>query len=409
MIKLFLMHRNIVELNALSLINSTLKLSQFMSMSTKERKDFFKIINKSRLDVYLYNFFKNNGLDNSKINEFDSIKKRSELYSVQSISTVLSTIQINAILNSAKIEFIFLKGAHLLTRFYKDYSLRPTRDIDILVKPSDIENVINTLLQNGYMFEEGFNKKYFKSKSPYRYDLPGILDPSGIRIEVHHRIESETDNNKCKFSIEFHKNKNKHKLSSIDAYFLCDEDLLMHLIYHATKKQGPDVGLIFLLDLKKIFSNTNFDLNKLIDKSKKYDIYLEFAYVIKVISIFYDLEIIKELDKMINIKFNQKTLNSLRSLLINNGLNAKEYIMIRGINNFNISNFFNFYSVSSISRHRDLSRNYFLIIFYLLKRFFNHLLIFLFIIIKSVFYRSYLSDLLRNINVIKSFGFNKKD
>ena len=403
------MRRNLVESNTISLLKNSLKLSQFMSMTIKERRFFFTIINKSRLDIYLYNFFKDNGIDSLKIDEFDSIKKRSELYSVQSISIVFSAIQINKILNGAEIEFIFLKGAHLLTKFYKDYSLRPTRDIDILVKPSDIENVINTLLQNGYMFEEGFNKKYFNSKSQYRYDLPGILDPTGIRIEVHYRIETETHNNNCRFSLEFHKNKEKYKLSTIDAYFLCDEDLLMHLIYHATKKQGPDVGLVFIQDLKKIFLNTNFDLHKLVAKSKQYNIYLEFVYVMKVIGIFYDLDITKELDKIINIEVNQKTMHSLRSLLINNKLNAKEYIMIRGINNFNISNFFNFYSVSSISRHKDISRNYFLIVFYLIKRFFSHLIIFLLIIIKSVFYRSYLVDFLKNVDVIKGFKFNIKD
>ena len=73
-----------------------------------------------------------------------------------------------------------------------------------------------------------------------------------------------------------------------------------------------------MIDLKKIFSNTDLDLNKLINKSKQYNIHTEFAYVIKIINIFYDIEIIKELDQMIDININQKTMNSLKSLLINN-------------------------------------------------------------------------------------------
>ena len=145
LVRLFSMARNIVEINTISLLEENLRLSQFTEMTFNERKEFFKIINESRLEIYLYNFFKKNYLDYSKINEFSSIKKNSELYSAQSISIVVSTIQLNKILNNAKIEFIFLKGAHLLTRYYKDLSLRPTRDIDILVKPSDIEKVINIL------------------------------------------------------------------------------------------------------------------------------------------------------------------------------------------------------------------------------------------------------------------------
>ena len=403
------MNRNLAELNAISLLKDALKLNQFMSMNSNERRDFFKIINKSRLEIYLYNFFKKNNLDSQKINDFDSIKKRSELYSVQSISIVLSTIQLNQILNDAKIEFIFLKGAHLLTRFYKDYSMRPTRDIDILVKPNDIEKVINTLLESGYKFEESFNKQYFKSNSQYGYDIPGILDPNGIRIEVHHRIESKTHNQKCKFFEEFYKNKKNYKLSSLDAYFLCDEDLIMHLIYHATKKQGPDVGLIFILDLKQIFLNINLDLKKLIKKSKQYNIYPEFAYVIKIFDTFYDLESIKELSQMIDIKINKRTFNSLKSLLINNKLNGPEFIMVRAIKNYNISNFLNFYSLSAISKKRDISKNYFLIAFFLMKRFFSHVMIFLSIIAKSVFYKKYYSDLLKNINVIEDFRLDKRN
>ena len=267
--------------------------------------------------------------------------------------------------------------------------MRPTRDIDILVKPSDIEKVINTLIESGYKFEESFNKQYFKSNSQYGYDIPAISDPNGVRIEVHHRIESKVQNQKCRFSLEFFKNKKNYKLSSIDAYFLCDEDLIMHLIYHATKKQGPDVGLIFILDLKKIFLNTDLDLNKLINKSKQYNIYIEFAYVIKIIDIFYDLEITRELIQMIDIKFNQKTLNSLKSLLVNNKLNGQEFIMVKAINNFNVYNLLNFYSISSISKKRDLSKNYFLIVFFLMKRFFSHLMIFLSIIAKSLFIKSF--------------------
>jgi len=403
------MARNIVESNTLSLLEENLKLSQFMSMADNERKEFFKIINDSRLEIYLYNFLKKNDFDSSKINEFSSIKKSSELYSVQSITIVFSIIKLNQILNDAKIEFIFLKGAHLLTQYYKDSSLRPTRDVDILVKPSEIEKLINILIDSGYKFEESFNKQYFKSNSQYGYDIPAISDPNGIRIEVHHRIESKAQNQKCRFSSEFFKNKKNYKLSSIDAYFLCDEDLIMHLIYHATKKQGPDVGLIFILDLKKIFLNTDLDLNKLINKSKQYNIYIEFAYVIKIIDIFYDLEITRELNQMIDIKFNQKTLNSLKSLLVNNKLNGQEFIMVKAINNFNIYNFLNFYSISSISKKRNLSKNYFLITFFLMKRFISHLMIFLSIIAKSLFYKKYYSDLLKNINVIKDFQSGKTD
>ena len=183
----------------------------------------------------------------------------------------------------------------------------------------------------------------------------------------------------------------------------------MHLIYHATKKQGPDVGLIFILDLKQIFSNTILDLKELIKKSKQYNIYPEFVYVIKIFDTFFDLESIKELNQMIDIKINKRTFNSLKSLLINNKLNGQEFKMVRSIKNFNIYNFLNFYSLGSITKQRDISKNYFLIAFFLMKRFFSHLMIFLSIIAKSVFYKKYFSDVLKNINVIEDFRLDKRN
>ena len=47
--------------------------------------------------------------------------------------------------------------------------------------------------------------------------------------------------------------------------------------------------------------------------------------------------------------------------------------------------------------------------FFLMKRFFTHLMIFLFIFTKSIFYKKYLSDLLKNIDVIKDFQSSKRD
>ena len=70
------MARNIIELNTISLLNENLRLSQFTDMTDNERKEFFKIINNSRLEIYLFNFFKKNKIDTTKINEFSSIKKK---------------------------------------------------------------------------------------------------------------------------------------------------------------------------------------------------------------------------------------------------------------------------------------------------------------------------------------------
>ena len=112
---------------------------------------------------------------------------------------------------------------------------------------------------------------------------------------------------------------------------------------------------------------------------------------------------------MINIKINHRTLNSLKSLLINNKLNGQEFIMVRAIKNFNAYKFLNFYSISSITKQKDLSKNYFLITFFLMKRFFSHVMIFLSIIAKSVFYKKYQADLLKNINVIEDFRLDRRD
>ena len=55
-------------------------------------------------------------------------------------------------LNEKNIPVILLKGAHLAEFVYKDISLRPMSDIDILVKKEDLAKVVKIAFSEGYRF-----------------------------------------------------------------------------------------------------------------------------------------------------------------------------------------------------------------------------------------------------------------
>ena len=63
-------------------------------------------------------------------------------------------------LNDNNIKFIPLKGAQLILFYNFDLSLRPIRDLDILVKENDIPRIVEILSDLGFFFKS--NKNFIK-------------------------------------------------------------------------------------------------------------------------------------------------------------------------------------------------------------------------------------------------------
>ena len=125
----------------------------------------------------------------------------------------------------------------MLNDFYLDISDRSIRDIDILIDKKDIRLVIDLLKEHKYSFK-GNSFIYGHNV----YDIKPIYDSSNVVIEIHHQA---TLNQKCQLTKQLLKNKEN----------ILAEDLFLHLIYHASAKQGFDVGVQIFADLIAILKS----------------------------------------------------------------------------------------------------------------------------------------------------------
>lgn len=101
--------------------------------------------------------------------------------------TILKEVKdISLLLNTHKIDHVFLKGAALLASgIYKDIGERMIGDIDILVHPNQLIDAQNLLLNHGYSeIETTFGSKFFEHKHLARL----IPVTKLIAIEIHRKL-----------------------------------------------------------------------------------------------------------------------------------------------------------------------------------------------------------------------------
>ncbi len=93
-------------------------------------------------------------------------------------------IKIGELFKSHNIPFIVLKGPALSQQIYGDYTLRNSRDIDILVKERDISKAHQILLSINYSLTTSFSsiERFNHKELKYEHNNSKLL------VELHHRL-----------------------------------------------------------------------------------------------------------------------------------------------------------------------------------------------------------------------------
>ena len=172
-------------------------------------------------------------------------------------------LKVDALLRREEIGYAALKGAGLVWTMYPNPAMRPMRDLDILVAPSDAERTYSVLIKEGFT--------HFKDdETPVEYrlanhiHLPPLVAPNGhISVEVHHHLvhasltHSEQDNfddperllGTCATQLVGHQ----------PIAVLSDNDALLYLIIHAAEDHRFDNGPLILEDIAVLLACGQFD------------------------------------------------------------------------------------------------------------------------------------------------------
>jgi len=131
------------------------------------------------------------------------------------------------------IRALALKGAALAHTVYPQVGLRPMRDLDILVAPTDLAQARATLVRLGYREEAE------SSAPPDHHHLPPLgrlQNGLHISVEIHHRIFPSTRHYRPLGYAELSASAFVFSLQGRPAYTLSLEDTLWHIYRHAA---GP--------------------------------------------------------------------------------------------------------------------------------------------------------------------------
>jgi hypothetical protein len=201
----------------------------------------------------------------------DVLRKLREKYLVNAYRNTLLFHQLTELvahLNNKGIPVILLKGAHLAEFVYKEISLRPMSDLDILVKEEHLSETVQIAFNAGYQFFCDNNAEKEKAGENYDYGIMSdfkhfhaLIHPeTKCMLEIHCFISSESSPFEIPAS-EIWESAQPAVINKNTVYILSPEDLIIHLCLHAAYDHLFEFGLGALYDIVITIEHYGQNLN----------------------------------------------------------------------------------------------------------------------------------------------------
>jgi len=209
---------------------------------------------------------------------FEQLEKNYFKKAIPTLKIIEKVFLLSNKLQEINLEHVFLKGIALHDQ-NKTY-IRPMRDIDVLVNPEDLTQIVKLAESLGFKFKNKSNESIenFINNSSF-YDLPLMTDDNGVFLEIHFRITTKSDN--CSLKDYIFESKRLIKSHGYNIYIPSPNSLFAHLVYHGSQKGNFNVGLIALVDLLQLFDEVDNDevlkISELIEMRKISELFFELA------------------------------------------------------------------------------------------------------------------------------------
>ena len=241
----------------LAILNNRFDISD-MEKLTPEHRDFFvSEAARHRIAPLLYHKIKLAGAE--PMFPADVVRELRKKYLANAYrNTVLfqRLTELVARLNHGGIPVILLKGAHLAAFVYRDISLRPMSDLDILVREEHLSEAVQIAFSAGYRFFYDKKNATEKSGERYSYDIsehykhfqPLMHPETQNLIEIHCFISDIGTPFEIPAS-ELWKHAQSENLNGNSVFILSPEDLIIHLCLHAAYDHLFGFGMSALYDI----------------------------------------------------------------------------------------------------------------------------------------------------------------
>ena len=228
--------------------------------------NIFKYSIENRIDQELLKVL---SFANSKVIDTDlkALREINHIRSIRSLRLLNKAISFGSMLTAEKINYVFLKGVsfHNIEKKY----MRAMRDIDVLIDVKDIPKSIKIAKKNGFKFKH--NQEYDPQmvlNADGFYGLPAMIDSNDDVLEIHYRILANDKDVSCKLTKSMLLNKKGITYSGNEIYVPPNEENLLHLIYHSSKKGLFDAGISTVMDISKFKKQFKISSERLYSLSK---------------------------------------------------------------------------------------------------------------------------------------------
>ncbi len=207
------------------------------------------------------------------------------------LSTLLALFHDNQIWN------VVLKGAYLADKIYRDFSIRPMTDIDILIDQEDAIHLEDILSQNGYI---PLNSAKLPISSPHFTYFP---TSGGIELEVH--ISLLPLRNSDRFDITALRERSvKTELVGCRTNALVLEDMVLYHCYHLCRHLLLHFGLRSVCDIAMLIRSAESGINWLTvaDRAEKWDCVHSVILSIELVKSLLQVSVSEEYDQAFNRK-----------------------------------------------------------------------------------------------------------
>lgn len=165
-----------------------------------------------------------------------------ELVYPQQVAKILDALR------NIYVDAMVLKGVVLGLETYRQPTLRPYGDVDILVREADLDAAETCLVQLGYSPDERLHPRDWYRR--YHHHLAPYCRPNALPVELHWSLaEPNLDIRSAIDTGTLWHFAQPVNLGGVSAYKLCPEHQLIHLCVHTVNVHLFEMGLLRLCDI----------------------------------------------------------------------------------------------------------------------------------------------------------------
>lgn len=282
---------------------NTDNMNDFESPSDLDWNFFLNLVNDHRVYPLVYSTLRKLNKDIVPSYVMQSLKQS---YSRNTLHMLYLTSQLTGIcklFQGNEISMLVLKGPILAEELYGDFSLRTSKDLDILVSMQQVETAEKVLLEDGFIRDS--SSHLFNDWKWRRHHLSFSHPEKKIEVELHWRLYPDSGT-EISFE-ELWQRKRTRSFGDSCVDFLGEEDLFLYLVTHGARHGW--FRLRWLTDIDRILRKKN-DWKKLISKQEKYEEVIVSGQAIILAANLLHTPIDQEMKQFINKKLSHKMAKS---------------------------------------------------------------------------------------------------